>query len=314
MNTIIEFWEQASGVLKEHIFVWYSINAFLGTCLASCIGLIVARTPNLLYWGYEQEVNGFLEERGKPKQFEERKKPDGYWFPSSRCDSCNHTLKIWHNIPILSWLLLRGKCGFCKTKIPFSVLFIEVAGAVSGFLLSYYSGVTPIVFVWLIALSILTAAIWVDWNIGLIPDGMVYALLWGGIALAYFYGENNNIIDLKTSIMGVFTGYLILWAANLLSFVLFRKQGMGDGDLKLLAALGAWFGTVWVLHGFIISLVFGILSHFIHKAQVIQKQKKDSSFVDGGFPFGPSLAFGVIVAFLLGYFHISDSWPLQLYY
>lgn len=314
MNTIIEFWGQVSTILNEHLFFWYAINAFIGTCIASCIGLIVARTPNLLYWGYEQEVNGFLEERGKSKQFEERKKPDGYWFPSSRCDSCNHTLKLWHNIPIISWLLLKGKCGFCKAKIPFSVLLIEISGALAGLLLAYFAGVTPMVFLWLIALGILTAAIWVDWNIGLIPDGMVYFLLWSGIALAYFYGENNNVIDLKTSIMGVFTGYLILWASNLLSFVLFRKQGMGDGDLKLLAALGAWFGAVWVLHGFILSLAFGILSHFIHKSQVIQKQKTDSSFVDGGFPFGPSLAFGVIVAFILGYFHVSDSWPLHLYY
>lgn len=314
MNEIQQFWEQASLMLKEHIIIWYCINAFIGTCIASCIGLIVARTPNLLYWTYEQEVNGFLEERGKQKQFEEKKKPDGYWFPSSRCDSCNHTLKLWHNIPILSWIFLRGKCGFCKTKIPVSVLLIEVAGALSGFLMAYYAGVTPIVWVWLIALGILTAAIWIDWNIGLIPDGMVYVLLWGGLAFSYFYGHNENVIDLRTAFLGVFTGYIMLWGANVLSYVLFRKQGMGDGDLKLLAALGAWFGSLWVLHGFVISLGLGIVSHFIHKAQVIQKQKKDSSFVDGGFPFGPSLAIGVIIAFLLGYFHLSESWPLPFYY
>lgn len=314
MEDINLFFSQVQETLNSNLIIWYCIAAFFGTCLASCIGLIVARTPKLIYWQYEQEVNGFLKERGKEKQFEETKKPDGYWFPSSRCDSCNHTLKLWHNIPIISWFLLRGKCGFCGTKIPFSTVFIEIAGALSGYLLAMYAGVTPMVFLWLIALGVLTAIIWIDWNIGLIPDNMVMPLLWGGILLSYLYGDNIHVIDLKTSILGVMTGYLILWGANVLSLILFRKPGMGEGDWKLLAALGAWFGATWVLHGFIVSLALGIISHFIHKYQINKKMEKDSTFVDGGFPFGPSLALGVLIAYIISYFHIFENWPLSLYY
>lgn len=314
MEDINIFFSQMQSALSEHLIIWYAINAFLGMCIASCIGLIVARTPKLLYWRYEQEVNGFLEERGKTKQFEETKKPDGYWFPASRCDSCGNSLKLWHNMPIIGWFLLRGKCAFCHAKIPFSTVFVEIAGALSGIFIAMSVGVTPFVFVWLIALGLLMAIIWIDWNIGLIPDNMVMPLMWCGIALSYFYGSTIYVIDLKTSILGVMTGYLILWAANLLSLVLFKKPGMGEGDWKLLAALGAWFGATWVLHGFIVSLGLGILSHFIHKYQVHKKEAENSTFVDGGFPFGPSLAIGVIIAFIVGHFNLFSNWPLSLYY
>lgn len=310
----------ANIFFNENIVFWIILNIFIGACFASCIGLVVARYPAMLKWQMDQDVKEYLLSKDTNKVHDEKdssdenKKPDGLWWPPSRCDSCHNELKFWHNIPILGWIMLRGKCAFCHAKIPFSVLGVELIGCSMGGLLAYYIGVSPMVWLWLVAGSLLLAAILIDWECGWLPDSMVLPLMWMGIFSAYFFGGQNYLPTLEQSILGVASGYGILWFINIFSKIVFRKQGIGDGDLKLLAAMGAWFGSVWVLNGFMLSTFIAIGFHFLHQNR--EKKRKElnkesiNDFVEGGFPFGPSLALGVILAYIIGYFNIVEGFPI----
>lgn len=308
----------AHAFFTNNIIYWCLVNAFIATCISSCIGLIVFRYPKMVEWKTEQDINEIMESKGKEKPFAPREKPDGLSFPGSRCDHCHTPLKFWHNIPILGWLMLRGKCGFCKGKIPVSSLMIEVAGALLGAGLAYYMGVTPWVFIWIGFFSILIPAIWIDWNTCWLLDEFTDKLIWGGLILsALAGGESKYIPPFMVSFLGLIVGYMVLYMTNAFSKLVFKKEGIGEGDFKLLGAMGVWFGTCWVLHGLLLAIVFGVLFNGIHAYRINRMSEKElNNFAQKeGFPFGPSLAFGVLAAFLIYYFNIipdnaTFTWPV----
>ena len=308
----------AEEFFKNNIIYWCLLNAFIATCVSSCIGLIVFRYPKMIEWKTEQEINEIMSEKGLDVPFKDRVKPDGLSFPASRCDHCNTPLKFWHNIPILSWIILRGKCAFCKGKIPSSSLIVETLGAILGAGLAYYMNVTPWVFVWIGFFAILVPAIWIDWNTCWLLDEFTDKLIWGGLILAALAnGQSKYIPPFMVSFLGLIVGYSILYFTNVFSKIAFKKEGIGEGDFKLLGAMGVWFGTCWVLHGLLLAIVFGIVFNGIHTYRTHKMTEEEwSKFPQKeGFPFGPSLALGVIAAFLLYYFNVipdnpTFTWPV----
>ena len=207
------------------------------------------------------------------------KEPFNLFVPRSQCPSCGHMITALDNIPVLSYLFLRGKCRSCRTPISIQYPLIEIFTAAISLLVAWKFGATiqtfaALFFIWaLITLSL------IDAKTMLLPDNLTLPLLWLGIIANYF----GVFTDLGSSVLGAIFGYLSLWIVYQLFRLATGKEGMGFGDFKLLGALGAWGG--WQILPFtifassLIGAVFGILLMLI-------KRSKDSQPL----PFGPWLA------------------------
>lgn len=310
----------AKEYFESNIYYWYFMAGIIGMCMASCVGLVVARLPALMNYHSHKEAKDLLEENGFDMnnpvfdKVRDIKKPDGLWYPASRCDHCHKPLKIWHNIPILGWLMVGGKCAYCKIKIPFSVLGAEITGGLIGVMLAYMTGVNPWLFVWMGITACFAASCWVDWNTGYLPTDGLLKLMWFGILLSMLDINNSLFPDLKHSIMGAVIGYLILYFIDRVVLTLKGCNGYGGGDLILFAALGAFVGPSWIIIGFFMAQIVGCLlmiPHYIRiKKQAKKADEEKTEFVEGTMPFGPALAIGVFISiFLLGVLNAIPSIP-----
>lgn len=318
MNDIIQTWLFAKSFFNQHLVIWYTLNALLGMCVASCVGLIVARYPAIFNYKFKMELKEALEteelEITDKEYLKDIKKPDGFWYPPSRCDHCNTPIKLWHNIPILGWLILGGKCASCKTKIPFTVLFAEFAGAGLGMLIAYMTGITPWVFLWIGVAGWITAAVWVDWNTGYLPTESLTLLMWIGLILSVICPSTSLLPTPENSILGIISGYLIVKILSKLGYLLKGQEGFGGGDSILMAAIGAFVGPVWVLHGFFVATIVALLMMplFIYHTKNKNKEKEGNGYEESAMPFGPALALGVLISIIsMGVFSISPYLPIH---
>lgn len=199
--------------------------------------------------------------------------------PRSQCPVCGHQISALENIPILSYLVLRGKCAGCKTSISPQYPLVELTTALLSVLVAWRFGFSPVLLPMLLFTWTLIALFMIDAKTMLLPDSLTYPLLWGGL-LANMHGA---FTDLPSAVWGAVIGYLALWGVFHLFRLLTGKEGMGHGDFKLLAALGAWGG--WQILPLVIftssafGAVFGI-------AWMLIKRSKESAPI----PFGPWLA------------------------
>ncbi len=205
--------------------------------------------------------------------------------PRSQCPDCGHSISAWENIPVLSYLSLGGKCRGCKTKISMQYPLIEIATAVLSMLIAYKFGFTKETAALLLMTWLLIPLCIIDTKTMLLPDSIVYPLLWSGILL----NLSGFLTPLENSVLGAVAGYLSLWLIVQLFYLITGKFGMGHGDFKLLAALGAWGG--WHILPFVIfaastlGALFGII-------WMIVKSQKESVPM----PFGPWLAVAGFIA------------------
>ena len=207
--------------------------------------------------------------------------------PRSQCPSCGHNIASWENIPVISYLVLGGKCAGCRTSIPLQYPLVEIATALLSMLVAYHYGFSwqtlgLLVFTWT-----LVALFMIDAQTMLLPDDLTYPLLWLGLLL----NMNGWFVPLADSVLGAVLGYLSLWSIYHLFKLLTGKEGMGYGDFKLLAALGAWGG--WQILPFVIfaSSAFGALFGI---AWMLLKRNGQSLPM----PFGPWLAMAGFVAMI----------------
>lgn len=210
-------------------------------------------------------------------------------MPGSACPKCGHKIRAWENIPVLSYIFLKGKCSSCHESISVRYPLVEFFTGVFSLAVAYKFGVSwemlaALVFTWtLIALTL------IDIDKQLLPDSMTLPLMWLGLLLSMF----SIFTDIQSSLIGAMSGYLVLW----LVFQLFRlvtgKEGMGFGDFKLLAALGAWMG--WTLLPMII-LLSSVVGSVIGVLMIITGQSKRQQPI----PFGPYLAIAGWIALLWG--------------
>jgi leader peptidase (prepilin peptidase)/N-methyltransferase len=217
--------------------------------------------------------------------------------PDSTCPKCQHKIRAWENIPVLSWLLLRGKCSQCKNAISIRYPLIELATALCSVWIAWHFGYSWSALAGILMTWILVVLIFIDIDTMLLPDQLTLPLLWMGLLFSIV----NPDVSCVDSIIGATAGYLSLWSVYWAFKLLTGKEGMGYGDFKLLAALGAWMGwqhlAIVVLMSSLVGAVIGI--------SILSLQGKDKG---QAIPFGPYLAIAGWLTLLYGDWISAQYW------
>jgi leader peptidase (prepilin peptidase)/N-methyltransferase len=268
------------------------VLALLGLCIGSFLNVVIHRLPVMLERGWKRDSAEML---GVKVDESDATTPLSLSRPRSRCPSCGHPI-AWHeNIPVLSYLRLRGRCSACQTRISPRYPFIEILTGVLFAAVGWRFGAQPTVLLWCAFASVLVALAGIDWDTTLLPDNLTLPLLWAGLVSAAL----GWTIPLSAALWGAVTGYASLWAVYWLFKLATGKEGMGYGDFKLLAALGAWLGAQMILPIVLAASVFG--------AAVGIGMKLSSALREGRYvPFGPFLAGAGIVVMLAGPARVLD--------
>jgi leader peptidase (prepilin peptidase)/N-methyltransferase len=210
--------------------------------------------------------------------------------PRSRCPHCGHPITWYENIPVLSYLALGGKCSACKASISPRYPLVEITVAALFFYSVWVHGANPTGLVWCAFSAILLAAALIDWDTTLLPDDLTLPLLWLGLVASALQWIP---VSLPSALWGAVAGYMSLWLIYWAFKLATGKEGMGYGDFKLYAALGAWFGWQTLIPIILMASVIG--------AVVGIAMKLNASLREGGYvPFGPFLAGAGFTALLLG--------------
>lgn len=258
--------------------------AVLGLCVGSFLNVVIHRMPLMLERQWRADSAAMLElpppEEGTPLSLAR---------PASRCPSCGHALRLRDNVPVLSWLALRGKCAQCSARISVRYPFIEVLTALLFAACGWRFGTGPTTLLWCGFVAVLVAASAIDWDTTLLPDDLTLPLLWAGLIAAAL----GWTLPLGQAVWGAVAGYLSLWSVYWLFKLATGKEGMGYGDFKLLAALGAWLGWQMVLPVVLASSIIG--------AVVGIGMKLSSTLREGHYvPYGPFLGGAGLVVMLAG--------------
>ncbi len=259
------------------------VLALLGLCIGSFLNVVVHRLPLMLERGWTLESAEMLGVKI------EEPAPITLSKPRSRCPSCGHAIAWYENIPLASWLWLRGRCSACKARIPARYPFIELLTAALFGVIGWRMGAQPATLLWCGFVAVLIALAAIDWDTTLLPDGLTLPLMWAGLIAAAL----GWTIPLSSALWGAVAGYLSLWSVYWLFKLTTGKEGMGFGDFKLLAALGAWLGATMILPIVLGASVIGAIVGIGMKASGALREGR---FV----PFGPFLAGSGLVVMLAG--------------
>ena len=262
--------------------VWLLITVGLvSLMIGSFLNVLISRLPVMLDREWKQDCNEFLGNTGTPTD----EATFNLAIPRSQCPKCGHQITAMENIPLLSYLFLRGKCADCKTPISIQYPLVEITTAALSMFIAAKYGFSKETLALLFMTWTLIALFMIDAQTMLLPDNLVYPFLWLGILL----NLNGFFVALEDSVTGAVIGYLMLWSLFHLFKLLTGKEGMGYGDFKLLAALGAWGG--WQILPFVVfaSSAFGAV--FGISVMLIKSQKESQPM-----PFGPWLAMAGFVA------------------
>jgi leader peptidase (prepilin peptidase)/N-methyltransferase len=258
--------------------------ALFGLLIGSFLNVVVYRLPVMA----QRELDNYIaHEAGKelphPGRF-------NLMVPRSACPHCGHQISALENIPVVSWLVLRGKCSACKAPISARYPIVEaVTGLLSAVLVWHFGsgwlGLASLVFVYL-----LIAMTLIDYDTKTLPDDLTYPLLWLGLLI----NLNGTIVPLRDAVIGAMAGYLALWTVYwLFRLVTGREDAMGYGDFKLLAALGAWMGWAMLPTIIILSSVAGAI---VGISLIVFAGRDRNNHI----PFGPYLAAAGMIALLYG--------------
>ena len=209
--------------------------------------------------------------------------------PASRCPSCQHRIRPHENIPVVSWLLLRGRCSACKASISPRYPLIELSCAALFAAIGWRFGSQPVALLWCAFGAVLIALSLIDWDTTVLPDVLTLPLLWGGLLAA----SVGWTIPLAGALIGACAGYLSLWSVYWFFKLATGKEGMGYGDFKLLAALGAWLGWQALLPIILVASVLGAAVGIVMK---VTGALREGRYV----PFGPFLAGAGLLVMLAG--------------
>jgi leader peptidase (prepilin peptidase)/N-methyltransferase len=261
-----------------------AIALLLGLVVGSFLNVVILRLPKMMSRSWQADCCDLLEIDNK-----EADTPFNLIVPRSHCPACNHEIRPWENIPLLSYLWLRGRCSVCRAAISFRYPLVEL---LTGLLTAYFVfhfGPTVEGFIALLLLWGLIALTVIDIDTQLLPDNITLPLLWLGLIV----NTNGLFVPLTDAVYGAIAGYLVLWSVYWLFKLLTKKEGMGYGDFKLLAALGAWLG--WQALPMII-----LLSSFVGAAIGIAGILILGRDKNIPIPFGPYLAIAGLITLLWG--------------
>ena len=273
------------SLLGAHPYWFAAYAGLMGLLIGSFLNVVILRLPPRMEWNWKREAREFLELSSNQS---EEKPPLGLVVERSRCPKCGHHLAWWENLPLVSFLLLRGKCRGCKTPISWQYPLVEALTGALFALSAWQFGPSLYFLAALAFVSLLVAASGIDFRTTLLPDSLVFPLLWLGLLVAAF--KVPGAADPTTAIFGGVAGYLSLWSVYWLFKLITGKEGMGYGDFKLLAALGVWCGPASLLSIVLVSTISGAIV-----GAILMAKRGDRQSVP--FAFGPYLAIGGAMEF-----------------
>jgi leader peptidase (prepilin peptidase)/N-methyltransferase len=281
---------------------YYPFILIISLLVGSFLNVVILRTPKILEQSYKEECIEILEldeflKKNDDENYQEiteqetkNQKKMSLSYPPSTCPKCNTKIKPWHNIPVISYFfLLKGKCHNCSNPISIRYPIIELVTALLSVLTIYLLGFTGAGLLALLLLWTLISLTMIDIDTYLLPDNLTLSLLWLGLIINSF----GVFTDLPSALWGAIVGYGSLWSVFWLFKLITGKEGMGYGDFKLLAALGAWMGWQFIPLIIILSSFVGAL---IGIAGIIILGRDKNIPI----PFGPYLAIAGWIAFLWG--------------
>lgn len=248
----------------------------LGVCVGSFLNVVIHRLPLMLERQWRAEGADIL---NMPAPAEDAE-PLTLSKPDSRCPKCGHQIRWFENIPLVSWLVLRGKCSACKTPISVRYPLIELTTGALFVACWWRFGEHPSTLLWCGFVAVLVAASAIDWDTTLLPDNLTLPLLWAGLLVAVLGWTNTSLTD---AVWGAIAGYLSLWSVYWLFKLTTGKEGMGFGDFKLLAALGAWLGWSMILP---IVLGSSLIGAVVGIGMKLSANLREGRYI----PYGPFLA------------------------
>ena len=267
----------------------YLLAILLGLMVGSFLNVVIYRLPLMLRRDWHQECCEFLglEKSSLPSDMVE----DGFNLavPRSACPQCQQPISAWHNIPVLSYVCLGGKCHHCKHAIAMRYPIVEALTGLLSLFAAIHFGFSgqlagALLLIWgLIALS------FIDIDHQLLPDNLTYPLLWLGL----LFNLQHTFTDISTAVIGAIAGYMSLWLVMQAYRLMTGKAGMGYGDFKLLAVLGAWLGWQYLPLIMLLSALCGVVLGGLHL--LLSRQSRHTPI-----PFGPYLATAGIIALLYG--------------
>ncbi len=267
-----------------------ALVGILGLLIGSFLNVVIYRLPKMLEAQWAAECAA-LSDQTVPDPSAPEPAPFNLLVPRSRCGCCGHMIRWYENIPILSYLFLRGKCSACDTKISLRYPLVELTtGALFTFCAARW-GWSFTTAVWCAFCAAMVALACIDWDTTLLPDDITLPLLWLGlIAAAMRWITPPSLPD---AVWGAVAGYLSLWVVYWAFKLITGKEGMGYGDFKLFAALGAWFGWQALVPIILMSSVIGAIIGIALKFS--------SGLREGGYiPFGPFLVGAGLTALIFG--------------
>ena len=280
------------ALLQHNTVLYLSLIVILGLLVGSFLNVVIYRLPVILKRQWKSDCVAFLNQENIQSTAETDNSAIETFnlvAPRSRCPHCNHLITAMENIPVLSYLFLRGRCRECKTPISIRYPLIEILSATLAALVAWKFGVSLQASIALLLTWGLICLSFIDYDHQYLPDNITLPFLWLGL----FVNLNGLFVDLTSAVIGAMAGYLILWLVYQVFKKLTGKEGMGYGDFKLLAMLGAWLG--WQVLPAII-LLSTLVGSVIGISLILFKQHDRSHPI----PFGPYLAIAGWITLLWG--------------
>ena len=270
------------------------VCVLFGLLVGSFLNVVIHRIPKMMEATWRQEARELLDQ---PAPKGEAEPPIfNLVTPGSHCSHCNHRIRWYENVPVVSWALLKGRCSGCKAPISKRYPIIELLTALVAGLCAWRFGYDPwLIFMLYGSFTLLALAV-IDLDTTLLPDDLTYPLLWAGLLAAVM---GISPVSLPDAVIGAMAGYLALWSLYWVFKLLTGKEGMGYGDFKLLAALGAWLGWQYLPVVVLLSSVVGLVF-------AVSMMASGSVKRDQGIPFGPYLAIAGWIALLWGEVIVSS--------
>ncbi len=273
------------GFLTHNPNIFLILIGVLALLVGSLLNVVIYRLPRMIQNAWNKECRDYLGLKSGPAD-----NPTlNLFLPFSHCTHCNKTLKPWHNIPVISYLALRGKCAYCKARISLRYPIVEILCFITSIYVAWRFGVSwqtagALIFTW-----ISICLIFIDLDYHLLPDSLTLLMLWIGLFLSLF----SVFCSTHDAIIGAIGGYLIFALTQWVFQLVTGKEGMGQGDFKFLAALGAYLGWQMIPLIILLASVSGIIISGIH--MLIKRQYKSVPL-----PFGPYLAVAGWISLMWG--------------
>ncbi|ADE16861.1 Prepilin peptidase [Nitrosococcus halophilus Nc 4] len=268
---------------ENHLAAFVASVFLLGLAVGSFLNVVIYRLPLMM----ERQWEGQCAELHDHPLLEQE--PFNLFVPRSHCPACRHKIRAWENVPLFSYLLLLGRCNHCGAPISPRYPLVELLTGVISAAVAWHFGVSWETIAALLLSYALIALTFIDFDHQLLPDSITLPFLWFGLGLSLF----EVFTDVRTSLIGAMAGYLSLWLVYHLFRLLTKKEGMGYGDFKLLALLGAWLGWTMLPAIILLSSLVGAILGTVWLA--LSSQHRETPL-----PFGPYLAAAGWLALMWG--------------